>query len=425
MSQVTAVLLAGGVGKRLWPMTQDKSLLRFLDKPLIAHTALALRNAGITHVVVVANRQNQKALQELKGGTVVVQKNPLGMGDALLTVRTHIKGSSILVVNAADIVDQKLYEKILQKAQKTSADIIIPGLERKEYFPGGYLRIEGGKVVEVVEKPGKGRRPSNLVNLVAHFFRNANEFLEKIQKTDSKRDDVYEQALSALLKTKKAEVIRYKGPFGWIKYPWDILEMSSLFLRERVSTSSISRKASIHGSAIIEGPVVIESGAKVLEHAVIKGPTYIGANSTIGTSALVLESMIGRNCMVGFASEVSRSYLGNGCWLHTNYIGDSVFEGENYLGAGAVTANFRFDEDNIHSTVEGKRMNTKRTKLGAILGRGARVGVNASLMPGVKIGSGAFVGPGVVQYSDMNAQGRVFIDRALVRESIRKKKNDQ
>ena len=143
MSKVTAVLLAGGVGKRFWPMTQAKSLLLFLNKPLITHTALALRNAGITNVVVVANRQNQKALQELKLGTVVVQKSPLGMGDAMLAARTHIKGSSILVANAADIVDQKLYEKILEKARKTNADIIIPGLERKEYFPGGYQFLHG------------------------------------------------------------------------------------------------------------------------------------------------------------------------------------------------------------------------------------------------------------------------------------------
>lgn len=46
-------------------------------------------------------------------------------------------------------------------------------------------------------------------------------------------------------------------------------------------------------------------------------------------------------------------------------------------------------------------MNTQRTKFGAVIGRDVRIGVNASIMPGVKIGKGSFVGAGVTLDKDL------------------------
>jgi len=65
----------------------------------------------------------------------------------------------------------------------------------------------------------------------------------------------------------------------------------------------------------------------VLENAVIRGPVYIGANSIIGNNALVRDhSHIGSNSVIGYSTEVKHSYIGDNCWFHSNYIGDSIVD---------------------------------------------------------------------------------------------------
>jgi bifunctional UDP-N-acetylglucosamine pyrophosphorylase/glucosamine-1-phosphate N-acetyltransferase len=78
------------------------------------------------------------------------------------------------------------------------------------------------------------------------------------------------------------------------------------------------------------------------------------------------------------------------------------------FGAGAVTANFRFDEGNIGANVNGKRLDSGRDKLGCLMGSNCKVGINASLMPGVKIGPNAVVGSGVVLDKDLDDGLAVF-----------------
>jgi bifunctional UDP-N-acetylglucosamine pyrophosphorylase/glucosamine-1-phosphate N-acetyltransferase len=68
-----------------------------------------------------------------------------------------------------------------------------------------------------------------------------------------------------------------------------------------------------------------------------------------------------------------------------------------------VLANFRLDEGNIQIKVGDNLVNTDYDKLGAIVGRGCRIGVNASLMPGVRVGPDSFVGPQVCLRQDLGA----------------------
>ncbi len=82
-------------------------------------------------------------------------------------------------------------------------------------------------------------------------------------------------------------------------------------------------------------------------------------------------------------------------------MGDSIIgEGCNF-GAGTITANIRFDEKNIIVNIKGERVDSGRRKLGTIMGDDVQTGVNVSLMPGVKVGSGAWIAPGLTIYRDV------------------------
>src|SRR3989338_5044213 len=104
---------------------------------------------------------------------------------------------------------------------------------------------------------------------------------------------------------------------------------------------TISPGANVSEKAIIEGKVVIEEGARVFEGVVIKGPCYIGKNVILGNSSMVRESDLEEGVVTGFNSDITRSYIGANSWFHTNYIGDSVIEGDFGMGSGAVLANLR------------------------------------------------------------------------------------
>ena len=175
----------------------------------------------------------------------------------------------------------------------------------------------------------------------------------------------------------------------------------------------IDKTASIAKTAIIDNNVVIGPKVKVFDNAVIHGPTYIGEGSIIATNALVRSSMIGSNCVVGFATEVGRSYLNNDVWCHSNYIGDSIIDENVSFGAGTVLGNLRFDEANVKVTIGGKRIDSKTNKLGAIIGAGTRFGINVSTNPGVKIGKNCFIGGSMYVDKDIDDNKMVLLEQKM------------
>jgi bifunctional UDP-N-acetylglucosamine pyrophosphorylase/glucosamine-1-phosphate N-acetyltransferase len=90
---------------------------------------------------------------------------------------------------------------------------------------------------------------------------------------------------------------------------------------------------------------------------------------------------------------LARSYIGNNVFLHRNYIGDSVLDNDVMFGAQAVTGNLKFDGGKVLSAVNGERIDTNLNKMGAIVGKLSKIGVNTAVLPGVKIGKKTWVGP--------------------------------
>ena len=66
-----------------------------------------------------------------------------------------------------------------------------------------------------------------------------------------------------------------------------------------------------------------------------------------------------------------------------------------------ITANLRFDHKNVKMTVKEKRVDTGHRKLGTVMGDDCQTGVNVSLHPGVKVGAGAWIAPGVTVDKDV------------------------
>lgn len=197
---------------------------------------------------------------------------------------------------------------------------------------------------------------------------------------------------------------------GTMGYPWELLA----YIRTKLSLlneRTISDPAGISDYAIIEGPVLISAGVRIMPQAVIKGPVWLGENVLIGDLSLIRGSFIGNGTVAGTNSEVVRAVIGSSAEFHRCFIGDSLIGNNVHVAGESTTANQRLDKGAVlsGSTRNGERISTGLDKLGVIIGDNTHVGARFTSMPGVKVGRDCFIGPGVYLFEDVPDNSRVSV----------------
>ena len=415
------LLLCGGRSSRMWPLS-DKIFFEYLGKTILEHQVQMLLDAGFLKIHIVGNGLNLERIQNtLEGGfkktnlvfTFSEQKNlEEGMLGGILSVKEKINGASpLLIMSSNDVVDKFLFKKLFQERKKSRADILVCGKKVKNYFPGGYLVLDSENYVKkIIEKPGEGKEPSDLINLVLHFFRSPKALFEKLEnvRISSSSNYGYELCLQELFDSgQKCKVVSYSGPWFALKYPWHHLDLMYHFF-ENFKRKKIHPSVKIPKNVVISGKAIIEKGVKIFDFAVINGPAYIGAGSIIGNHVLIRDSHIGKNCIIGHGTEIARSYLRKNIRCHQNYIGDSVLDKNVSFGAGTRTGNLRLDEKEIMVKIKNENIKTGKNKIGLFCGKNIRVGINTNFMPGIKVGKNSFIGAGITINKDIKNSSFVF-----------------
>jgi len=157
-------------------------------------------------------------------------------------------------------------------------------------------------------------------------------------------------------------------------------------------------KGDIEPGATLNGPVHVGEGTEILSGAYIVGPVYIGRDCVIGPNCYIRPSTsLGNRCKVGNAVEMKNSILMDDTKVpHNSYVGDSVIGERCNFGAGTKVANLRLDNRPVPVIIDGKRVSSKRRKLGAIIGDDVKIGINVSIEPGTIIEEESFIGPGAM-----------------------------
>jgi bifunctional UDP-N-acetylglucosamine pyrophosphorylase/glucosamine-1-phosphate N-acetyltransferase len=419
----TLIILAGGASSRMWPI-REKSLLRFGPEPLLVAQLKRYAALGFADAVIVANPENADDITALATYVtgmrvrVVVQVEPKGMGDAILSAEPELDPDQPIYINQIhDVVNDSVHEALLSAHAREPDVTFIAGSEREEYFPGGYLVVDGaGRITGIVEKPGAENRPSNLVNIVIHLYPSGRALFDALRAEYARgltSDDHYERAMDALMKKMVFKVSPYRGPWAALKFPWHVLDVMNAFLGQ-IKGQRVDETAYIAPTATLVGDVIIGPGAKVFPGAAVVGPAYIGAGVVVGNNALVRQSMVLDRSDVGFTTEVARSYVADHCAMHACRVLDSVFAPHVNFSAGCTTANLRIDHGHVFSTVKGSKFDTGRDKFGAVIGEGAFISVDVMTMPGVKIGARAQVGPGMHVHHDLTEDVRAYVKQEIV-----------
>ncbi|MDZ4229153.1 MAG: NTP transferase domain-containing protein [Patescibacteria group bacterium] len=360
------LVLAAGVGKRIKPIVTSKPLLPFIGKTLLEWVVESASMLKPSQTVIVVNPKDKaKVAKLLPKAKLVVQAKPTGMAGAVLATRSNLVGPTV-VINGDDWIAAEITQQFSGQIKATPQQVVLTGIRSQPGYSGGFFDLQG-PTLKVVEKP-QGKQPSQWAKVVLDYFPKIEKFVGALESIKSVTDDVYEQALNQL---DDISLVKAAGSFCQLKYPWQVLDLAQFLL-----TSQLKGKALIDPTAkVFPGTYIINS--------------YIGPKVIIGHNCLIRDSIIESGSVVGFNTEIARSYVGPDNFFHSNYIGDSVIESGSNFGAGAVLANFRFDHKPIGQT--------GRAKFGAVVGKGAQVGVNASVMPGVMIEAGAFIWPGAIK----------------------------
>ncbi len=158
------------------------------------------------------------------------------------------------------------------------------------------------------------------------------------------------------------------------------------------------------GAYLFDDQIIIGSGSVIEPGALIKGPTVIGTNTEVRQGAYMRGNcLVGNGCVVGHTTEIKGSIMLDGAKAgHFAYIGDSILGKDVNLGAGTKLANLKMIPGSIIITINRKFLNTKRRKLGAILGDRTETGCNSVASPGT------LMGPRSIVYSGITVPGGFY-----------------
>jgi len=156
------VILAGGLGSRLSPLTKvtNKHLLPIYNKPMIHYPIEALKNAGIDEILIVTGGNSAGDFLKLLGNGsdfgvhlyYAYQQGEGGIADAL-RLAEHFVGDERLIVFLGDNIIEKNISAIVEdyRSQPTGAKILLKEVPDPDRF--GVAQLDGDKVLSIVEKP--------------------------------------------------------------------------------------------------------------------------------------------------------------------------------------------------------------------------------------------------------------------------------
>ncbi|GAB3673858.1 mannose-1-phosphate guanyltransferase [Actinocorallia lasiicapitis] len=356
-----AVVMAGGEGTRLRPMTanQPKPLLPVINRPIMEHVLRLLKRHGFTETVVTvqflaALIRNYFGDGEELGMALqyATEEVPLGTAGSVKNAEDALKDDRFLVISGDALTDIDLTDMV--RFHKENGALVTIGLKRvpNPLEFGIIICDDEGRIQRFLEKPTWGQVFSDTVNTGIYVMEP--EVLERVAAGESVdwSSDVFPQLLAE------------GAPlFGYVAdCYWEDVGTHESYLKAQADMLSGKIDIEIDGFEVSPGVWVAE-GAEVDPEAVLKGPLYIGDYAKVEAGAELREfTVLGSNVVVK-----------EGAFLHRAVIHDNVFVGPS---------------TNLRGCVVGKNtdiMAGARIEEGGIVGDECVIEAEALVQNGVKV----------------------------------------
>lgn len=357
--RVKAVILAGGEGSRLRPLTigRPKPMTPFLGKPVLGHILDLLRRHGITEIAVTLRCLSAAVTDFFGDGTeygvkltYFIEEEPLGTAGGVKKCMPFLGEEDFLVISGDAVCDLDLGELIaLHRSHRSSATLAL--CRKVEPLEYGLVRTDAeGRVLGFVEKPGWGQVDTELVNTGIYVLsKRAMDLVPEGVSYDFGKE-LFPQMLS-----------RGESLYGWegTGYWQDMgdcgayLESLHDALEGKVSLDLDTGRTQSPAGVAVKDPCWIGKRVSLAPGCAIGPYAVIGDGSTVETGAVVERSAV-LGAAVGEGAEISGAILCKNALVHRRAV----------VGPGAV------------------------------LGEGAVVGTEAIVAPGVKLWPGRRVAEG-------------------------------
>ena len=325
-----ALILAGGAGTRLRPITHTraKQLVPVANKPILYYGLEAIADAGIKQVGIVVGDTAPEVMAAVGDGsewglsvTYLPQEAPLGLAHAVLIAREFLGeddfvmylGDNLLKQSLKDFVDRFEDDRLRARtptlegghAEGPCAQILLKPVPDPHRFGVAELAPDGS-VVRLVEKPAVP--PSNLALVGVYLFdpriHDAVAAIKPSARGELEITDAIQWLVDQGLRV-RTEVLD-----GW----WiDTGKLTPLLEANRLILETVERRidGEVDEESEIDGRVVVESGAQIMRSR-IRGPVVVGEGTTVVDSFIGPFSAIGRRCSI-VGSEVEHSVILDDC----------------------------------------------------------------------------------------------------------------
>jgi bifunctional UDP-N-acetylglucosamine pyrophosphorylase/glucosamine-1-phosphate N-acetyltransferase len=412
-----AIVLAAGQGKRLRPFTKTrpKHMIPIAGRPLLEHLLISLRENEVKEVVLVVGYLSEQIQNFLGDGSdfgmkieYAAQDKIEGTASAIKVAKEYITEDKFLVVNGDLFVSTHAVKDVLSQTSSDEMIVSVVPVNFPERY--GVVEIIGETIKNIVEKPSSEKKVSKLVNAGVYLF--SRDVFRWINRTSRSNRQEYE--ITATIQNMMDNGFTFKPVLfkqnDWLDIgrPWDLLRV----LERILTKEDLTNNGEIEKGVVLSGPIGIAKNTRIRSGTYVEGPVYIDSGSDIGPNCYIRPyTSIGSRCRIGNACEVKNSLLFEDTHVaHLSYIGDSVIGANCNFGAGTITANLRLDDASVKVRVKNTLEDSGLRKVGAFIGDDVKTAINVNLMPGVKIGSGSWIGPNTSVYSDI-APGKFILGK--------------
>ena len=317
---VKAILMAGGKGTRLRPITYSipKPLVPIAGRPCIGYSLDAYRRAGINDVIITTGYKFESLItgvleyKDMQQNILFsVEKEPAGTAGGIKLVSRFIDDT--FIVGSGDILADFDIKEILEFHRKKKSKITIVLSEVEDPSQMGIVELKDGKITKFLEKPSKDEIFSNQVNAGIYVIEPEilNEIPEGVQFDFSK--DLFPK-----LMRKGVEIFGYKGKGTWLDTgrPRDMIKANQIMVEKygknmdspNIKGTFIIKNADEMKGINLEGPTFISEKVKIGEGSSIKG-SAIYSNVEIGNNVEIEDSIIMDCSKVRSGSKVIKSVL--------------------------------------------------------------------------------------------------------------------
>jgi len=328
-----AVILVGGEGTRLHPLTHDipKPMVPVLNRPFLEHTIAHLRKYQVGDIVLALSYLPEVIQKYFDNDNdlgirlaYAIETSPLGTAGAVKNAERYLDGTFVVlngdIFSDLDVADMFAFHR----SNKAKATIALTWVDNPCAF--GIVETDSdGRVKRFIEKPSPDEVTTNWINAGVYILES-----ELLQQVPPGSRYTFEKELFPLLLKLGEPIYGYLFKGYWLDMgtPEKYLQLNCDLLLSKTKSALISslgknevlsgERVIIHPSARIVGPTMIGSNCSIEQGVHIKGPVVIGTDCYIGEGTIMEEAVLWKAVNVGRGTALRRCIVGSHTTISNN-----------------------------------------------------------------------------------------------------------